>query len=789
MKHFISGLTKLTAASILVVSLVACGGADERKAKYLEKSKEYLAEKSYDKARIEIKNVLQIDPKFAEAYYMLGQLEEQKKELGKALGNYKKAIELSPEYTLAKVKLAKIYVIAGTDKFIKDAKVLLSQVKQEQPDNTEAELISATIEYKTGSKSKAAAAIKSVVARDPGLVSGVSLLATIYIADGNQDKAISLLKKSVLDNPENIPLRVSLARLYVAGKDYSNAEVYMKQAVALDPDSFSLMSSLASLYVAANDTEKAESTLKRSIDSDPEDPKRYVVLISLYAKSDVQKAEDFLLDSIKNNPDLYDLQFAQFEFYMQLNKKEEAKQLLKNIIEKRSYKVEGVNARNLLAKYLLAEGDQDGAQKYIDEVMSEYPNNNDALFLKSKIALRELDAVTAINGLRTIVKNDPKNSDASLLLAQAHELNDESSLAENELKKAIEVNPVNDQVHVNYARYLASKVVDKALTYFKESYDLLDVKLKIMASLKRDDEIVALLGMMETVDPRKAEVNIIKGKYYLSKAKNELAVDQFEKAFNKAQDKFEPLQLIVKTYIVNKQPEKALTRLNAILDVNPDSAPANLLTGQVYLTQKKYEEARVKFIKASNHDQQWMLPYTNLATSYMIDNNIDKALSVYKDAESKLKNKEPALIKIAAIYEQKKDYPAAMKVYEKIITENSRNKLAANNYASLLLDYGREADAVKALDLAKSFEMLEQPALQDTLAWAHAKTGDNAKAIHILKPIVDKAPEVAVFRYHLGYALNGAGDAAAAKSHLEIAVSSDQDFPGKSNAKELLKSL
>lgn len=55
MKHLISGLTKLTAASILVVALSACGGAEDRKAKYVEKGKVYLAEKNYDKARIEIK--------------------------------------------------------------------------------------------------------------------------------------------------------------------------------------------------------------------------------------------------------------------------------------------------------------------------------------------------------------------------------------------------------------------------------------------------------------------------------------------------------------------------------------------------------------------------------------------------------------------------------------------------------------------------------------------------------------------------------------------------------------
>ena len=45
--------------------LFACGGAEQRKLKYLEKGKAYIAENNYQKAKIELKNVLQIDPKYA----------------------------------------------------------------------------------------------------------------------------------------------------------------------------------------------------------------------------------------------------------------------------------------------------------------------------------------------------------------------------------------------------------------------------------------------------------------------------------------------------------------------------------------------------------------------------------------------------------------------------------------------------------------------------------------------------------------------------------------------------
>jgi len=798
MKYLISGLLKYTAASILVVSLVACGGAEERKVKYLEKGKAYLADKNYDKAKIEIKNVLQIDPKFAEAYFIMGQIEELNKEYGRALGLYKKAIELNPDYNLAKVKLSKIYVIAGTNDFIEEAKKLLADVKKVEPENSEVDLILATIDYKTGSKNKAISALEKVVAKNKNLEDGISLLATLYVSDERENEAVKLLTKGVSDNSGNIPLRIFLAKLLAKNKNIVEAEKYLKQAISIDPEKYSLQFALSSFYSSSNQDDKAEAVLRKSIEQNEEDAQRYLVLVEFLAsRVSAKKGAEELEKAIKNKPELYSLKFAQVQFYEKLGKIDKIKEVLNQIIAEKSYEVEGVRARILMAKYLLNEGDQSGAKVYVDEVIEEYPNNNDALLIISKLALINVDAITAINGLRTVVKNDPKNAEASLLLAQAHELNNESSLAENELKKAIEVNPVNDQVHANYARYLSSKgrvdeaisVIDKALTYFKDNYQLMDIKLKILASQGKESEVVSLLNIMEQANESNAEVNITKGQYHLSKREIPQAIEQFESAYQKSQNKFKPLQLIVKSYMVNNQPEKAQERLQKILDKTPDDPVSNLLMGQLYLVQKKTAEARKMFTKASKAAENWLPPYTSLAASYMAENDPNKALDIYQSALTKLKNKVPVLMQMAAIYERQGNFAKAMETYKTILVENPTNKLVANNYASLLLDHGKESDSSKALELAKGFEKLQQPALQDTLGWAYAKTGDSAKAVEILKPIVEKAPKIAVFRYHLGFALYSLGDKAAAKSHLEIATASKQNFPGKDKATELLKSI
>ncbi len=799
MKHFISGLVKFIATLGLVATLFACGGADERKTVYLEKGKTYLEDRNYDKARIEFKNVLQIDPKFAEAFYYMGQLEERTKEIRKAVGNYKKAIQLDPLHNLAKIKLAKIYVIVGTPELTSEAETLLSEVKKQDPENSEADLVLATIKYKNGSKEQAIKIVKSVVNKDIKLIEAVTLLANMYIDQKKYEQATAILLKASKSNPKDIILKTSLAELFANDlDDLVKAEKYLLEALQLEPDNSKLQMALASFYGRTKQTDKAEVILRKMIKQDDEDFQRYVYLVELLAlHKGLNQADQALLDAIKNKPDLYELKFFQARFYYKFGKKKRAKEILNKIIDDRVYDKEGVEARTLLASYLLEEGDRISAKKHVDAVLAEHPNDSNALFIASKLVLANLDAISAINNLRTVVKNSPGNVDATLLLAQAYVLNGQSDLAENELKKSIEANPIADKAHANYARFLATNgrvdealiLIDKALTYFKASYDLMDVKLKIIASQGKEAEAVELLDLMEKALPSRFEVNMAKGKYSFAKRDYAESVKQFEKAYTKANQKYDPLKAIIKAYLVNKQIDKAYDRLQLLLDKDPESAIANQLYGQVNVLDKKIEEARSRFKRASKSAESWFPPYASLAATYLVEKNTDKAIEIYQTAISRLRNKAPAQMRLAAIFESQKDYPKAMDIYKQVLAENPAQKLAANNLASLLLDYGSDADAVKALELVKGFDKIRQPALLDTLGWAYAKTGDSAKAVEILKPVVEKAPKIAVFRYHFGYALYYMGDKAAAKSHLEIASNSEQQFPGKDNALKLFKSI
>ena len=118
---FIMNIIKTLVIISLAYFVVACGGAEERKAAYMEKAKKSLSAGDLDKARIELKNVLQIDPKDAQAYFQLGNIFDRKKEFTKAFSNYRKAAELNPENTEYQAKLGRYYLILAKhiEKFLK----------------------------------------------------------------------------------------------------------------------------------------------------------------------------------------------------------------------------------------------------------------------------------------------------------------------------------------------------------------------------------------------------------------------------------------------------------------------------------------------------------------------------------------------------------------------------------------------------------------------------------------------------------------------------------------------
>jgi tetratricopeptide (TPR) repeat protein len=131
----------------VAVVLASCGGKEERKAMHMEKGMAYYAQGNYDKARVELKNVLQIDPKTPEAYYMIGLIEEKQQKWQGAFSSYLKAVELNPDHIQAKVKLGRLYLLSGG---LREAEEIMTDVLARRPGDPGGRFLKAAVLVRRG---------------------------------------------------------------------------------------------------------------------------------------------------------------------------------------------------------------------------------------------------------------------------------------------------------------------------------------------------------------------------------------------------------------------------------------------------------------------------------------------------------------------------------------------------------------------------------------------------------------------------------------------------------------
>ena len=101
------------ASICLLAGLVLAGCTQDpnvKKQQYLERGTKYYAEGKYNEAIIQLKNAVQIDPKFVPALHALGRAYREKHWSSDALRLLQLTVELKPDDQAARLDLAQLYL-------------------------------------------------------------------------------------------------------------------------------------------------------------------------------------------------------------------------------------------------------------------------------------------------------------------------------------------------------------------------------------------------------------------------------------------------------------------------------------------------------------------------------------------------------------------------------------------------------------------------------------------------------------------------------------------------------
>ncbi len=785
--------------SILVVALlVAACGADEQAAKYLQKGKAFYQEGNYDKARIELKNTLQINPKSIEGHYYLGLTYEQQQNLQKAFSHFLAVLELDPKSIPGRLKVAKYYLLSQqNDKAMELVRSLLA----DEPRNPEAIALEGAVLARQGDSLGAVKRAEEAYRLAPDNAETILLLSSLYQGMKQGGKAIAVLKNGLERVSDTELLRRKLIEVYWQNGETAALEKLLRDSIGRYPDNRLYRAQLAHLYVRLNRPDDAEKVLRDAVAESPEDEERELLLVRfLRERRSLDKAEQELHAFIKRNPRAYKARFVLAEIYREKGQTERAEKLYREIIEEKKGAPEAYRAMNELAILHLAAGKRTEAESLITEVLANNPRDPQALLTRGRIVLEQGDAKKAIADFRTILQDNPGSVPVLILLANANLRNNAPELAEENLRKAIKIDPRALEAHYTLINLLvAQKAYDQARDAVRV---LLEVAPSDRRGLQAMVDLYALDGDWKHAEefaqkliqayPREPAGHLKQGQIFLANKRYDAALRELERAVDKAPGEAGPVISLVRVYVAKGERGKAISRLQREIKRSPANRAGyyNLL-GELYLSAGEERKAMEAFGKAISAKKGWLIPVRNLAMLHASRGDSEEAVKLVKKATREMDmDDEATAVAVAGLYETIGAYEEAIQLYDEILSRSSNNEIVANNLAALLTEHRSDtASLQRALKLASRFEKSANPNYLDTIGWIYYKLGKYDKATDLLKKAVKQSPNTAIFNYHLGMAYRMAGEKELARQHLRAALDSKADFWGRDEARRALRNL
>jgi len=667
-----------------------------------------------------------------------------------------------------------------------------------KPDHTEGLLLKAALLVKNNKNDEALEIGKGIIKRDVGNLDAIIFLASIYIKDNKYNEAVSVLDEALKLKPGNDQLNNLLALVLVKNKEYDRAILIYKKFLEKYPDSKLSYERLASLYKAIDEKDKSEAMLRASIANNPEDTDRYLIFVKyIHQEKGEEKAIEELEKFSNANKNIAKLRMALAELYYSKGDKQSAVNVYNGIINDFPEEISGVEASILLASYYLNIRDYDKSREIVEKMITISPNDPKLNVIRARLAIHANELEKAIISLRIVIKETPNNIDAYFMLVNIYTLENNKEQVLNTLNIAYENNRMYPPALLKLAKFYinrdfekAEKIIDSYNELKEFDYEGMSIKTAILNSNKKGSEAYALASKLVELYTDKPNGYLQSIPYLLERDRIKDAISILEKGYENTKDSRKILVLLTKLQVSEKQFDTAEKRIKDELKLSPEDIELKIILSKVYMangTNRRAEKLLTSVVKVRPDIEE---PY--LLLSFVYKNTNKKALqkSILAKGKANVITSYKIPLKLAALYEKDFEYQKAIDVYRDMYNLNSSNLVVVNNLASLLSDYSDNKDDHKLMKiLADKLEEKGGPIFLDTIGWVAYKTGDYQNAIKYLNEVVNDAPDVNIFNYHLGMAYKKAGDKSQAKVYLEKSLINSDDFKEKDRAKAALNNI
>jgi tetratricopeptide (TPR) repeat protein len=761
--------------ALLLGSLSGCGSSSESAADFIASGKALLAEGKAEKASLEFRNAIQIDPTKAEPFYQLALLDEKSQNWKGMYANLKAAEQLDLTHKAVSIKLGQMYLLSGQ---YDEANARVKKVFDADNQHAGALILRASINMRQQNYGVASADVEKVLSMDEGNIEALSVKAIIYKEQGKVKQALSVIEDALVIEPDNMSLIFMKLALYESQKDYDTVEGIYRELLMKKPDQLVLVKSYARLLKFQGKHDEAKRVLEQFSEAHPEDKEAKLLLLALIQTND-PKAAIVLLDKyIAQEPEDYDLRFAKVSLQLKQDQTEEALASIQTIVKQDPEGNNGRKAKVILANYAFRIGEIAEARERTEQVLAVAPEDENALILDSKINLLDKNIDGAITNLRVVLRNNPESAKALVLLGQAYINNGSTQLAEDNFRQVLEIEPGNVAAAIFVAQRLmasdnierADQIITTALISVPENETLLQALAQIKLAKQDWAGTESVVSSMKEGNENSLMALYLDGRILQGQKKYQQAIEKYKAVLSADGSMYVALEQLASSYLALDQ-EKALTDyLTAFVAKNPASVPGYQLLAELSIKKKDWDNAVVTINSGLESEPKWQNGYLLLANIYQLQGDLELATASYERGFEVFPQSNALALHLASSYESVGDYSQAKSIYEKVLNRDPDIDVAINNLASLLTDhFPTEENLRQAVALTARFENSVRPYFIDTHAWALAQLGELDKAKVLLERVIIKASDVAIFNYHLGSVYIKLDDAVSAKKYLVMA--------------------
>jgi tetratricopeptide (TPR) repeat protein len=724
--------------------------------KYVKSGDAYAAEGKLPEAIIEYRNAIQKESRAADVRVKLAEAYMRQGEPAKALEEYVRAADVLPD---AATQLKAGHVLLLARRF-DDAKGRAEKALAVDGRNVEAQILLANALAGLKNLDGAVAELEAAIQMNPERSATYANLGTMEFGRGHKDAAERAFKRAVELSPGAADARLALASFYWATSRMADAERELDAALAAEPGNPLAHRTAATFFLVTDRPEAAEQHLRRHLEL-TKSPAAALALADFYIAQNKETAARQLLEPIGKDSQTAgaaNLRLAALD--QAAGRSAEASARVEAILQ-----AEPAQLSALLMKsgFLLREHKVDEAVIVAQKATQAHADSPAAFSALGRAQMARKDRSAAITAYEEAVRLNPLATDAKVALSRlalaAGRVESSTSLAEEVLK----AQPQNAEARLLLVKSLISRGdTGRAQT-----------------------ELQAL----STRFPDSAPVHVQQGMLFGRKQQPEQARREFERALELQPDSLEATGGLVAIDLSTRRVDAARARVDALI-AQPGARPAAvMLAARTYaaLGDLKTSEQLLRRILAG--DPSHLAAYGALGQLYAKQGRLDAALVEFDALAARDPKPVSALTLSGMILDAQGKRAAARERFERVMKLDASAPVAANNLAWIYAQSDGNLDV--ALNLAQTAQrkLPDTPEVSDTLGFIYYRKGLLPQAIRELRSAVEADGNNPGYRYHLGLALAKSGDSAGATEHLRRALALKSDFEGASDARALLATL